>query len=85
MQYIKIGALVFVAGLLIAVKILLGRNKALKEQIEVIEKQLAIKIKQQKVKDEVRDDEPKQVEDAIRPDGRGRADRLNGVLNDPDA
>ena len=84
-RWLKVLLFALLGALLVAVKVLAGRNSKLKKQVETKERQLELKDDQQKVKDEVLEDEPKQVEDLKKDDGRSRADRINGLFNNPDA
>lgn len=82
LNWFKLAFISAFAALVIALKVLLSRNKKLSDELEVKDKQIEIKVKQQKVKDEVHENEDKLIEDAKGSPGDSRADRLNGLLND---
>ena len=81
-NYIKSALLLLFVGLVVLVKILLGKNRKLQDEIEVKDKQTDMRREQDHVVNEVRRDENEKIEKLVKHDRvDSRADRINRVLD----
>lgn len=82
MNYIRAVFTALLVGLVLTVKVLLGRNQKLKHEIKIRDKAADIREEQDRVVEQVEREEDEEVERLIENNGNtGRADRFNGVLN----
>lgn len=82
LNYIRVVFAALLVALVVTVKVLLGRNKKLEHEIEIKDKAADIRKEQDRIIEQVEQTEHEEVERLIENNGNtGRADRLNGVLN----
>ena len=82
LNWIKVAFFAILAGMFITIRVLVRKNEKLKYTVEKTEKQLKLKVEQNKIKAKAVKNEKERIEEIKDSGGSDRADRLNRVLDD---